>query len=72
MTLGGLIAGLILTLIWSRRRVEDLRGKILAKRHCAACGYSLRRLEADQNGRTVCPECGAAWKLAAPNEVSHA
>jgi len=35
------------------------------KRHdrCACCGYALTALPADPDGLTICPECGAAWKL---------
>ncbi|RNC82148.1 MAG: hypothetical protein ED559_10315 [Phycisphaera sp.] len=32
-------------------------------RCCAACEYPLGSVAADVDGFTVCPECGAAWKL---------
>ena len=35
----------------------------LAKGECPTCGYSLRRLDPEPDGCTVCPECGAAWRL---------
>jgi hypothetical protein len=35
----------------------------LGRRACAACGYRLEGVLAEQDGCTVCPECGAAWKL---------
>jgi hypothetical protein len=31
---------------------------------CAACGYDLHGLTPEPDGCTVCPECGAAWRLA--------
>lgn len=30
---------------------------------CASCGYCLSGLIANDNECTVCPECGAAWRL---------
>ncbi len=34
---------------------------------CAACGYALAGLASDLDGCTVCPECGAAWRLGGPS-----
>lgn len=31
---------------------------------CLACVYDLTGVPTDPDGCTVCPECGAAWKLA--------
>jgi len=46
--------------IRSRRVVEIM----LEYLRCPHCGYDLRMLLADpQDGATVCPECGCAWKL---------
>jgi hypothetical protein len=30
---------------------------------CPACGYEIGSLPAATDGCTVCPECGAAWRL---------
>ncbi|NRA56547.1 MAG: hypothetical protein HRU13_00255 [Phycisphaerales bacterium] len=30
---------------------------------CRACGYDLANLQAESDGCTICPECGAAWRL---------
>jgi hypothetical protein len=30
--------------------------------HCPSCGYGLRQLQPDTDGRVTCPECGAAWR----------
>lgn len=32
-------------------------------RLCPSCGYSLYECEPKPDGCTVCPECGAAWRL---------
>jgi len=39
-------------------------GAFLAERRCPACGYDLAGAAPADDGCTVCPECGAAWKLA--------
>lgn len=36
---------------------------ILNQRQCLACAYELGKLRPAPDGCTVCPECGAAWKL---------
>ena len=33
---------------------------------CGSCCYSIESLPSDPDGCTVCPECGAAWKLPPP------
>jgi hypothetical protein len=39
----------------------------LAMELCPACGYSLTATTPESDGCTVCPECGAAWKLPRPS-----
>jgi hypothetical protein len=46
---------------WSAR----VRQAFLDERRCPSCGYSLGDLAAQPDGCTVCPECGAAWRLGA-------
>lgn len=37
---------------------------MLRHRHCPHCGYDIRSLPRETNdGTTICPECGCAWKL---------
>ena len=37
---------------------------MLKHRHCPHCGYDIRGLPTDsEDGATVCPECGCAWRL---------
>ncbi len=39
--------------------------------HCPHCGYDLRMLPVDpEDGATVCPECGCAWKLGRASAVA--
>lgn len=33
--------------------------------YCASCGQDLTGLEPHEDGCTVCPECGAAWRVPA-------
>jgi len=45
-------------------RFRKIRKVMLAHRRCPHCGYDLRGLPTDeQDGATVCPECGCAWKV---------
>ncbi|MEM1422930.1 MAG: hypothetical protein AAGH64_02895 [Planctomycetota bacterium] len=37
--------------------------ELLHNRRCPCCLYDLRTLARAPDDRTVCPECGAAWKL---------
>lgn len=44
----------------SRRVVEIM----LEHRRCPHCGYDLQMLpESPEDGATVCPECGCAWRI---------
>lgn len=38
-------------------------GGLVVVNRCASCGYSLKELPPAEDGCTICPECGAAWKL---------
>ena len=67
-TLSYLIPPLIgLLMIWfvsARVRFTRICKIILKYRHCPHCGYDLRLLPTDpEDGATVCPECGCAWRL---------
>ncbi len=49
-----------------RRRLRRIQRVMLRHRHCPHCGYDIRSLNADpEDGATVCPECGCAWRLGA-------
>jgi hypothetical protein len=36
---------------------------------CAVCGYAINGLLVQADGCTVCPECGAAWRLPGATEL---
>ncbi len=40
--------------------------EMLRKNLCPHCRFSLAAIVPDPDGCTVCPECGAAWKLPPP------
>jgi len=42
---------------------EDARRSLIRATACPSCGYSLRDVTPEADGCTVCPECGAAWRL---------
>ncbi len=47
-----------------RARWERIRGAMLKHLRCPHCGYDIRGLPIDpEDGATVCPECGCAWRL---------
>jgi hypothetical protein len=53
---------------WEER--SRLRSGYLAAGHCPSCDYPLGECGIAADGCRVCPECGAAWKLAsAPASV---
>lgn len=57
------IAGLV-----TLRQVLIARGastciNLLSRSLCPSCGYHLQGLAPDPDGCTICPECGAAWRL---------
>jgi hypothetical protein len=44
--------------------VSRVASVMLKHRHCPHCGYDIRGLPRHpEDGATVCPECGCAWKL---------
>lgn len=63
----GLLAPQLGIWMWSWRFGRAAMARALLKRgFCAACRYEIGTLSAHSDGCTVCPECGAAWKLNAP------
>ena len=60
-------------IIWyalKRRRFGEVAAAMLRHLRCPHCGYDLRMLPSDpEDGATVCPECGCAWKLQRDQEV---
>ncbi len=65
-TFGALVGVLVLLLIdrlLLRKSDQRLINQIRATAHCPACGYNLRNLPTEPDHCTLCPECGAAWRL---------
>ncbi|MHC5007156.1 MAG: hypothetical protein ACYTGF_07345 [Planctomycetota bacterium] len=55
-----------------RARFGKVTAAMLKHGRCPHCGYNLRCLPADeQDGATVCPECGCAWNLTSPSADGH-
>ncbi len=47
-----------------RARFGNVAAAMLKHSRCPHCGYDLRLLPTDpEDGATVCPECGCAWRL---------
>jgi ssDNA-binding Zn-finger/Zn-ribbon topoisomerase 1 len=53
---------------WNRHSAIGLCELLIYNSRCPKCVFNLARLPAEQDGCTVCPECGAAWKLPQQNE----
>lgn len=54
----------------SMRQIREAAGQqiirsLRAAGFCAGCGYCLRDVRSDADGLCRCPECGAAWRIAA-------
>lgn len=57
------------SLVFHGPRLQHARiAAALAVRRCPACTHNLEGVLSDPDGCTVCPECGAAWKLTAPTQ----
>lgn len=59
------LAGLLsIWLVSARVRFKRIRNIILKHSRYPHCGHDLRLLPTDpEDGATVCPECGCAWRL---------
>lgn len=52
------------------RSNRALLDALVREGYCPGCGYHLRELPVEADGCTVCPECGAAWKLSATTDAT--
>ena len=61
----GMVLGvwIIVPLALGSIRLACAANALLGVRRCAACAYELRGVEPESDGCTVCPECGAGWRL---------
>lgn len=65
VVLVGAVFGLsFLTVAWIARHMGPAKTRALRRvGRCLACTYDLRELDPGDDGLTVCPECGAAWRV---------
>lgn len=65
LVLGLLANGLALLLVLLMVRATAWRRAryCLGKHVCPVCAYRLEGLRVEEDGCTVCPECGGAWRL---------
>lgn len=60
-------------IVWfgiKKKRFRSIKPALLKHQRCPHCGYDLRGLDIDaDDGATVCPECGCAWKLPGATHV---
>lgn len=47
--------------VW--KSAEHGRDALLASGLCPSCGYGIVGVRCEPDGCTVCPECGAAWRM---------
>lgn len=53
----------VLNRAWNKRYTKQYEAKLKDNSMCPSCVHDLSGLTPDVDGCTVCPECGAAWKL---------
>ncbi len=58
---GGIIGRVYSRTMW--RNPEHGQAAILRAGLCPACVYQIGDIPAESDGCTVCPECGAAWRM---------
>lgn len=56
-------AAIVHSFAWPKRNAAELA----RWRLCGACAYSLVKLPSGDDGTTVCPECGSAWRIPPPH-----
>lgn len=63
----GLLAVLVPFALWLSGALDRGAATLCVRgRICPSCGYALENLDPAPDGCTVCPECGAAWRLTPP------
>lgn len=63
IVLGWLVVWLCVGTPTMRGMHERIHRRLAHLRMCLCCGYELEGIPAESDGCTVCPECGAAWRL---------
>lgn len=59
----GLLAAAVANPIQNRRRRHRMAAQLAWFSECLVCAYPLAELESEPDGCTVCPECGAVWRI---------
>lgn len=59
------VAIFAVAIVLSRYELRQYLRVVLGDGRCASCGYRLDGLSRAEDGCVVCPECGAAWWVAA-------
>lgn len=55
--------------IWVKRACRGtVIEALLREGLCPSCGYEIKTVPPQADGCSVCPECGAAWRLALPGQ----
>ncbi len=56
-------------IIWYRAMSDLIATRLIELQHCPACIADLALLKPAEDGCTICPECGAAWRLPLPKHA---
>ena len=65
---GAVVGGFLWAAITYSRRIPKagrvlIAAALIRQNRCASCAYDLRNVPRDEDGLSVCPECGAAWRV---------
>lgn len=61
------VLGLMMQMVAYQPMLRWYVDRRLARGECGACEFHLEDILPDPDGCTLCPECGAAWKLSQPS-----
>ena len=57
------VVGGVISVSTNRRLIQQRALKFAAQGECPVCRYDLAGLTPESDGCTICPECGAAWRV---------
>lgn len=58
---GGIMGAVFSRMTW--RSPQHAKAAMFRAGLCPACVYQISEVPVDAEGCTICPECGAAWKI---------
>lgn len=70
--LGSILVHRIMDRKWNKSYAGQYESVLKENALCPSCVHSLKGLLPSGDGCTVCPECGAAWRLPATHEIEPA